>query len=1171
MAFPQVPEESELGRAQEEPADAIAGGSVQPGDGACGRSLGEEVQEPVRLNLLGGVRVTAAGAVVDGFTSKKTLALLSYLALTGRPHSREALSGLLWGESSSEQARASLRTVLWDLRQHLPSCVRADRHTIFFNPDAACWVDIVALREGIEIVLDERDPAPAEGGERVQLVEAQVRGLEEAVPLYRGDFMAGFFVSDAPDFEDWMLRERERARDLVLRALHRLLMHYKETGAHGRAVEAASRMLTLAPWQEEVHRELMRLLALDGRRSEALAQYQTCRRMLDDELGVEPTIETRLLYRRIKAGRPLDEDRYVPALAALDPIAACRDASSRVSTLIGREDETAALKEMLSEPGAGLVTLVGAEGVGKTSLAISIAAQVAPGLDDGARYIPSRDCNWSPAGDDDDGGWGRESRWRPTPERQLPLRIAREFGLTLSAHPSESDLLDYLGRRDVLLVLDDYEASPVREGFLLDMLRHAPRVQLLVIAVAPLGVPSERVLQVGGLKVPPALGRASVGQEFCEELLAYDSVRLFVDGAAQVCPGFQLAPGNASYVGRICRSTRGLPLGIELVAACVGQRPIAEIADSIDYWLKRSTAGRGPGRPGPGVLEIVFFDVWDHLSSRERRALSRLVRFQSHFGQESAEEIAGVPSAVLRGLANKRLLRSDGSSRYHWHPALRRLALTAGRGPGSGREAPGEPVDEEAFEQRYRAHYLDTLATQGSDLRGSGAKAASVTIHCDWHHIRRAWEGAAAEADTELLDAALEGLIRFVLIQRWHREGAELIESGVRGLDRRAQAGDDGRLRTLTVRLLVGLAHLLNAQRLPEPACRMAEAALARVQAAGAGSALTGPAGGLEAAAHREWGRALRTQGELQAAQEHLEQALAVTAAGDISEIRASTLRWLGSVEMDREMLDRALGHLTEALGLYRQLDDHRGQAEALGELAVAAVARLDYEAAGTYAQEAVALAETLGDRALEGAARTNLGLVASAGDDYARARTHCERALGIARELADPVLEGEALLELAGVHLHEGKKEEAWRRSLLALELARGAGWPAMEARALLLTGHVFSELGMAVQAFEAYEDARSLQAGLGQSRQMAESIAGLARASLATGDSRAAVAYVEEILPRLEAGDLAGVREPMRVYLGCYQVLRAIQDPRALGVLTRASILFEDAFGDGSSSVLN
>jgi len=107
------------------------------------------VTQRLRLTLLGDLQVTLNGSVVDDFTSKKSLALLSYLAVTRRTHTREALSALLWGESSTSQARASLRTVLWDLRQRLSSFITADRQTISFDSGPSCWVDALVLRQTI--------------------------------------------------------------------------------------------------------------------------------------------------------------------------------------------------------------------------------------------------------------------------------------------------------------------------------------------------------------------------------------------------------------------------------------------------------------------------------------------------------------------------------------------------------------------------------------------------------------------------------------------------------------------------------------------------------------------------------------------------------------------------------------------------------------------------------------------------------------------------------------------------------------------------------------------------------------------------------------------------------------------------------------------------------------
>jgi tetratricopeptide (TPR) repeat protein len=323
----------------------------------------------------------------------------------------------------------------------------------------------------------------------------------------------------------------------------------------------------------------------------------------------------------------------------------------------------------------------------------------------------------------------------------------------------------------------------------------------------------------------------------------------------------------------------------------------------------------------------------------------------------------------------------------------------------------------------------------------------------------------------------------------------------------------------------------------------------------------------VEAAGHREWGRALHGQGRLQAARERLGEALALIRDGP-PEARASILTALGAVERDRKELDRAQELLDQALALCAEREDSWGRSQILNELALIAETRSDLTAAAAYAQETLSLSQTMGLRHLESAAHASLGRIALAGEDYGSATDHCEQALSIARECGDSRAEARALLALARIHLEEGKREEAWRRSLLAVEQARVSEDPLIEARALLVSGHAFTELGMTDQAFEAYERARQLQERLGQSGEVIESLTGLARATLARGDAAEAQAFVEEILSRLEGGDLVGVRDPVRVYLACYQVLEANGDPRAREVLGAASGLYGEAPADLSRS---
>ena len=126
--------------------------------------------------------------------------------------------------------------------------------------------------------------------------------------LYRGDFLAGFYVREALDFETWMLTEQARLRELVIQALHTLATHHAEQGELAQGIGDLRRLLNLEPWREEAHRHLMRLLAQDGQRSTALAQYEICRQALAEELGVEPGPETIALYERIRDWGVKQED-----------------------------------------------------------------------------------------------------------------------------------------------------------------------------------------------------------------------------------------------------------------------------------------------------------------------------------------------------------------------------------------------------------------------------------------------------------------------------------------------------------------------------------------------------------------------------------------------------------------------------------------------------------------------------------------------------------------------------------------------------------------------------------------------------------------------------------------------------------------------------------------------
>jgi DNA-binding SARP family transcriptional activator/class 3 adenylate cyclase/tetratricopeptide (TPR) repeat protein len=257
------------------------------------------------LFLLGPFRATLDGDPITRFATNKVRALLAYLGVEiDRPHPRSSLAGLLWPDWPERSALANLRNALANLRAAIgdrsasPPWLLITRETIQFNAASDHWIDVAAC------------------GELLQAGTVTSEPLEQAIALYRGPFMESFSAGDSTIYEDWMSLTRERLQRQVLAAFQRLIERHEGQGKYGRACEAAWRWIELAPWQEGAHQALMRLLALSGQRGAALAQYEACRRALQEELAVEPGEETRRLYERIRDGELGPRQEPVPVRGA---------------------------------------------------------------------------------------------------------------------------------------------------------------------------------------------------------------------------------------------------------------------------------------------------------------------------------------------------------------------------------------------------------------------------------------------------------------------------------------------------------------------------------------------------------------------------------------------------------------------------------------------------------------------------------------------------------------------------------------------------------------------------------------------------------------------------------------------------------------------------------------
>ena len=425
-------------------------------------------------------------------------------------------------------------------------------------------------------------------------------------------------------------------------------------------------------------------------------------------------------------------------------------------------------------------------------------------------------------------------------------------------------------------------------------------------------------------------------------------------------------------------------------------------------------------------------------------------------------------------------------------------------------------------------------------------------------------------------------------------EDLQALEASVQAWESAAYlAGQAGQQRPLTPAL---------ARRRVEVALRRAQYTMAMADYAAAtamiqeAASLATAAGlrDLEAEGYYQWGMALRFRGEAEQARQKLEVLLEMTRREQLHDLEAKALGLLARVVVDQGRYAETRLRGEQALRLFREHDDRSGESATEWTMGIAATWEGDYVTAkghfarslrlagesgyfwgegvalgglggvaaeeGDFAQavplfdRALRIFVQTGDRDREGIALNNLGFVLDQLGAHAEAESHFERYLAICRDVGARQGEGVALFNLAHVSQRQGEHERALQQAQQSLELAEKVGERRIQGYAWTVRGCVLVSLGRLAEAESAFRRALALRRELGQPNVAMESLAGLVRVALARNDLSQACAYADEILEHLATGSLGGSKDPLWVYLSCYQALHAVQDARAEGVLAEA-----------------
>jgi predicted ATPase/DNA-binding SARP family transcriptional activator len=556
----------------------------------------------LEIFTLGGVRFLRGGEPVKGLSNRKAEALLIYLASTRRPQPREVLADLLWDERSQSQSHANLRVVLSMLRQTVGESLTISRNDVAINPATLVWLDAVQMDDGLQELHQQGRMNASTAGQ-----------VLEALALYRGDFLEGFSVFDCRRFEDWQTRERERLHQLVVDGYSELVAYNIEQREYQLGMVHAARLLELDPLMESAHRQMMLLLANCGQRMAALSQYVTCQKLLQEELGVDPAAETVDLYQQIHTGKLKGDEQHVQI--SLQSILDTRlhNLPMQLTSFVGREKESAEIVRLLSK--SRLVTLTGSGGVGKTRLALEVCNSLHPDYLHGIWLV-----ELAPVSDS---------------EYVIPT-IASVFNLTATSRkPLLEVLLDYLKQKELMLLLDNCEHLVETCASVLEaILKNAPQLRILVTSREAMGVPGETTFYVPSLSLPDTNNDTNL-----ETLEHSEAVRLFVDRAALVMPGFQLSAENASAAAQICLRLDGIPLAIELAAARVKHLRVTQIANYLEDSFRLLTGGSRTALPRQQTLRATIDWSYNLLSEPERIVFRRLAIFAGGWELEAAESV----------------------------------------------------------------------------------------------------------------------------------------------------------------------------------------------------------------------------------------------------------------------------------------------------------------------------------------------------------------------------------------------------------------------------------------------------------------------------------------------------------------------------------------------------
>ncbi|MFD0310661.1 BTAD domain-containing putative transcriptional regulator [Streptomyces sp. NPDC127119] len=689
----------------------------------------------VRYRILGTTQALRTDGTLVPVGGARLRALLTVLALRpGRTVSVAVLVDEVWGADPPADAPGALQALVGRLRRALGADAIGSDEGGYRLRAAADDVDL----HRFERLAGEGSRALADGDPGKAAVI-----LDDALALWQGPAL-----TDLPDrtaqSSRWEARRLAARRARLGAAL-----------ALGHAEQSLPDLTALCdthPLDEPLQVLRLRALRDAGRAAEALAAYESVRRLLADRLGTDPGPELRSLHTELlrasysggpeaapdRRGSGAAPDRRDTRATPRERPVSLGNLRARLTSFVGRDGDLATIRGDLA--GARLVTLLGPGGAGKTRLSQEAAESVARDLPDGvwlAELAPVDDPDAVP-----------EAVLTAVGARETVLRGAGAEELRAVTDRHDDPLVrltEHCAKRRMLIVLDNCEHVVDAAARLVEqLLERCPGLTVLATSREPLGVPGELLRPVEPLPEPYAL-------------------KLLADRGAAARPGFRIED-DSEAAAEICRRLDGLPLAIELAAARLRMLTPRQIADRLDNRFRLLTSGSRTVLPRQQTLRAVVDWSWDLLDEDERDVLRRLSVFAGGCDLAAAEAVCG-PAALeaLGSLVDKSLVVAAPSGEHAGERTDGSTGTGTGSGPGDGdmryrlletvAEYAGQRLDASgertATERAHLTYYRELARTTDPLLRGPGQRAAIELFQLESENTRAALQRAVAAQDEQ--------------------------------------------------------------------------------------------------------------------------------------------------------------------------------------------------------------------------------------------------------------------------------------------------------------------------------------------------------------------------------------------------------------------------------------